>query len=728
MIRKFLKLSLLSIFISPILIAQELTSDITGSVSSANGAVSGAQVEITYEPTNTVVTRVTDASGRYSAGGLRPGGPYTIKVSAAGLAADQVTTSLVVGETSRLSFVLSSASSVDDVVVTAQRVSSDDGLGFSSTIDAQTIQETPSVTRDIKDLIKLNPLVSLDDAEDDYASISIGGAHPRSNDIKVDGVSFNDDFGLNDNGYPSQRSPINLDSIEQMSVKVAPASVEYSNFRGGIIEFVTKGGTNEFEGSVGYYDRGDQFYGDKIEGQKYTFDKEDTAQSFTLGGPIIKDKAFFYVTYEETTVTNPVLYGPAGSGAANEQAITLAQVDNIRQITINKYGWDPLGVASTTESNQENTSLRVDYILNENHRLTYNYKSTEGDRLRASGSNSSFYFESASYFKGEKTDTSSILLVSDWSDNLVSEIYYSNKSTDTSQESPAGQNVPNFYIDDAYGMRVYLGADIYRSANELATETDFLKAKLTYYTGNHKITAGYENTTWDIYNLFVVAQDGEWEFDSLADYEAGVASSFSANNAKSGNVDDAAAIFDYGLTSLYVMDEYTFSDRLSLTAGIRYDEYDSDDAPALNQDFLATYGFANGGIDGTSLLNVRLGMDLVIDDMSDINVTYGTYSSKLPTVWISNAYTNDGVRVSAYNSSYAPAGCDPLTAPGAGIPACVQQAIADAPLTSSKIDFVAPSFDWPDSKILNITYERDLPYDMDFKCYLFKIKTRRSFI
>jgi outer membrane receptor for ferrienterochelin and colicin len=385
MIRKFLKLSLLSIFISPILIAQELTSDITGSVSSANGAVSGAQVEITYEPTNTVVTRVTDASGRYSVGGLRPGGPYTIKVSAAGLAADQVTTSLVVGETSRLSFVLSSASSVDDVVVTAQRVSSDDGLGFSSTIDAQTIQETPSVTRDIKDLIKLNPLVSLDDAEDDYASISIGGAHPRSNDIKVDGVSFNDDFGLNDNGYPSQRSPINLDSIEQMSVKVAPASVEYSNFRGGIIEFVTKGGTNEFEGSVGYYDRGDQFYGDKIEGQKYTFDKEDTAQSFTLGGPIIKDKAFFYVTYEETTVTNPVLYGPAGSGAANEQAITLAQVDNIRQITINKYGWDPLGVASTTESNQENTSLRVDYILNENHRLTYNYKSTEGDRLRASG-------------------------------------------------------------------------------------------------------------------------------------------------------------------------------------------------------------------------------------------------------------------------------------------------------------------------------------------------------
>ena len=713
MIRNFLKLSLLSIFLTPLLLAQELTSDITGTVSSSDGVVSGAQVEITYVPTNTVVTRVTDVNGRYSAGGLRPGGPYEIKVSAAGLMSDQISTSLVVGETSRLSFVLNSMSSVDDVVVTGQRVASDDGLGFSSTIDAATIQTTPSVTRDIKDLIKLNPLVSLDDAEDGYESISIGGAHPRSNDIKVDGVSFNDDFGLNDNGYPSQRSPINLDAIEQMSVKVAPASVEYSNFRGGIIEFVTKGGTNEFEGSVGYYDRGDQFYGDKIEGNKYTFDKEDTAQSFTFGGPIIKDKAFFYVTYEDTVVTNPVLYGPAGSGAANEQVITQAQVDNIRQITINKYGWDPLGVATTTESTQENTSLRIDYIVNDNHRLTYNYKLTEGDRLRASGSNSSFYFESASYFKGEETDTSSILLVSDWSDNLVSEVYYSTKSTDTSQNSPAGQDVPNFYIDDAYGMRVYLGADIYRSANKLATETDFFKAKLTYYTGDHKITAGYENTTYDIYNVFIVAQDGEWEFDSLADYEAGVASSFGANNAKTGNVDDAAAMFEYGLTSMYIMDEYAYSDRLTLTAGMRYDEYDSDDDPALNADFQSTYGFANGGIDGTSLTNIRFGLDYVIDDVSDINVTWGTYSAKLPAVWISNAYTNDGVRVSAYNSNYAPAGCNPLLLAGSGLPACVQQAIADAPLTSAKIDFIAPSFEWPDSKILNITYERDLPYDMD---------------
>ena len=713
MFRNFIKLSLFSLFFSPFLLSQELTSDITGSVSSESGVISGAEVKITFEPTNTVVTKTTDSSGKYFAGGLRPGGPYKIIVSAPGLMSDAVTTSLVVGDTAKISFVLKSTAVAEDVVVVGQRLSTNDAIGYTSSINAETIQETPTITRDIKDLVRLNPLVALDDAEEEYANISIAGAHPRSNDIKVDGVSFNDDFGLNDNGYPSQRSPINLDSIEQMTVKVAPASVEYSNFRGGIIEFVTKGGTNEFEGSVGFYDRGDKYYGSEVRDRKYEFDIEDTSEAFTFGGPIIKDKAFFYITYEETTVTNPVLWGPAGTGAQNDQSITTEQVNEIRNITINQYGWDPLGVATTTQSMQENSSIRIDYILNDDHRLTYNYKNIEGDRLRAEGSSRDFYFESASYFKGEQTETSSLLLVSNWTDNLISEVYYSNKTTDTSQASPAGQDVPRFQIDDAYGMRVYLGADRYRSANELATETDFLKAKLTYYAGDHKVTAGYENTSYDIYNLFVEAQDGEWEFDSLADYRAGVASAFDANNAKSGNVDDAAAIFDYGLTSIYLMDEYTVSDRLTLTAGIRYDEYDSDDAPALNNDFVATYGFANGGIDGANLTNIRFGMDLVLNDVSDVNVTFGTYSSKLPTVWISNAYTNDGVRVSNYNSQYAPAGCNPLLNPGNGIPACVQQAIQDAPLTSAKIDFIAPSFEWPESKILNVTYNRMLSDTMD---------------
>ena len=712
---KFVKFLLVSVFIVPAINAQELTSDISGSVSSAEGALEGAKVEITYLPTNTKVVKTSGDNGQFFAGGLRPGGPYKITVSSSGLLTESTTSYLVIGETSRLNFVLSSADSIDDVVVVGEQVATNEVYGYTTVIDSTTIENTPSVTRDIKDLLRLNPLVSLDDAEDDYESISIAGAHPRSNDIKVDGVSFNDDFGLNDNGYPAQRSPINFDSIDQLSVKVAPVSVEYSNFRGGVIEVVTKGGTNEFTGSVSYFDRGDQFYGDKVDGRDAEFDKEDTAQGFNFGGPIIKDKAFFYLTYEESTITNPVLYGPAGSGALLEQDITVDQVNAIRQTTIDVYGWDPLGVPSTTESNQENTSLRLDYIYNDNHRLEYTYKLTEGDRLRAGGGRTSFNFESNSYLKTESTETHSLHLVSNWSDNLVTEAYWSTKETETGQDSPVGDAYPNFVLEEVYGMRsINMGPDIFRSANQLATTTDFLKFKAIYYKDNHKITAGYENTVYDIFNVFIVAQDGQWTFKTEDGFENALADEFFANNAKTGNYADAAAIFEYGLSSFYLMDEIDVSERLKLTLGLRYDTYDSDDAPALNQDFIDTYGFANAGIDGADLLNYRLGIDLILDDVSKLNIVYGTYSSKMPTVWISNAYTNDGVRVSAYDDDYAPAGCNPLAAAGSTLPGCVQQAIADAPLTSAKIDFIAPSFEWPETEALNIVYQRELQNDWNF--------------
>jgi len=724
--KNFVKFLLVSAFVVPSIYAQELTSDISGNVSSADGALAGANVEITYVPTNTKVVRTSNEDGQFFAGGLRPGGPYKVTVTSAGLLSETITSYLVVGETSRLSFVLASQDSIDDVVVVGQQVASNEVYGYTTTIDAETIESTPSVTRDIKDLLRLNPLVSLDDAEDDYESISIAGAHPRSNDIKVDGVSFNDDFGLNDNGYPAQRSPINFDAIDQLSVKVAPVSVEYSNFRGGVIEVVTKGGTNEFTGSVSYFDRSSDFYGDSIRGRDASAgldEKDDTAQGFNLGGPIIKDKAFFYVTYEESTITNPVLFGPVGSGAPIEQNITLDQVNAIRQKTIDLYGWDPLGVPSTTESNQENTSVRLDYIHNDDHRIEYTYKLTEGDRLRAGGGEYSFSFESNSYLKTESTETHSFHLVSNWSDNLITDLYWSTKETETGQDSPIGDEYPNFLIrndtrnniTDVYGMSsISLGPDIFRSANALATTTDFIKFKAIYYKNNHKITAGFENTVYDIFNVFIVAQDGQWTFTGEESWENGEATRFIANNAKSGNYQDAAAIFEYGLTSLYLMDEIDISDKLKLTLGLRYDEYDSDDSPAKNQDFENTYGFANAGIDGADLLNYRIGLDYVIDDYSKVNVVLGTFSSKLPTVWISNAYTNDGVRVSAYNSLYAPDGCNPEVAIGSTIPGCAQKAITDAPLTSAKIDFIAPSFEWPESTVLNVVYQRDLKNDWNF--------------
>ena len=724
MIRNFLKLSLLSIFISPILLSQELTSDISGSVSSSDGSVDGAQVEITYEPTNTTITRTTDSSGKYFAGGLRPGGPYKITVTAAGLVSQSASTSLVVGDTRRLSFSLVSADSVDELIVTGSRITMDRD-GFTTVIDSETIETTPSVTRDLKDILRLNPFVTLDDEEDGEESISIGGAHPRTNDIRVDGVSFNDDFGLNDNGYPSQRSPINFGSIEQLAVKVAPASVEYAQFRGGVIDIITKGGTNEFTGDVAYFDRGDSLMGDKLEGEDVDITKEDTAYELAFGGPIIKDKLFFYVTYSEAEIANPLRYGIQGSGAENILDVTADQAAQVRTSIQSLIGLDPFGPTGATESSQENTSIRLDWNINDNHRLTFNHKDVYGTDLRGSSSDrNTVALYSARYIKSEETTTNSFHLVSDLADNLISEVYFSTKETATDQISPAGQNMPSITIDEAFGYEFVAGPDIFRMANDLDTENTFFKAKLTYYQNNHKITAGFENSVYDTYNVFIVDEDGSYEFDSLATLQAGQIASYSASGSKTGNVADAAADFEYDLQSMYVMDEYSMSDNVTLTFGLRHDEYSGDDTPT-NASFLSTYGFKNGGIKGTDLTTYRFGADIVLDDMSDINITYGTYSAKLPNVWISNAYTNTGTNIANYNSSYGNCPTTGLysdyTFSGSNTkPDCVIASISNPANVSGKVDFIAPSFEWPKSTILNVTYNRVLPYDIDMTLTLLK--------
>ena len=708
--------SLRNLFFVAVLIAvpafaQELTSDITGTVSnSAGNAISGASVTVTYTPTNSSSTKSTNSDGRFSAGGLKPGGPYEIQVRSGSYNTETIEgLILIVGDTKRLTFVLES---IDEVVVVAEAGTQlDTGYGFGTALTADDIEKSVSVNRDLKDFIRLNPMVSLDDAQENYEAISIAGAHPRTNDIRVDGVSFNDDFGLNDNGYPAQRSPISLNAIEQLAVKVAPASVEYSGFRGGVIEIITKSGSNEFKGEVFSYDRGDSLMGDESNGDEYNFDLEDTSEGFSFGGPIIKDKAFFYVTYEEATIDKPITHGPIGANLPNDIGITLAEVDQIRAITKAKYGFDSLGYTSSNTSETEYLTYRFDVDLNDNHRLTLNHKEVESSKLNgANRSYSNFNFSSAEYIKGEETTTDSMLLVSNWTDNLISEISYSTKEQNTSQASPIGQDAPTFRINScgAAGIRCYIGPDKYRSANQLATETDYFKAKLTYYDGNHKWTAGYESKTWDVYNVFIVAQNGEYQFNGIAGYDSQTATSFSHNNSRDLTEQGGAAVFEYGLDSFYIQDEIDVSDKLNVLIGLRYDQFDSSDSPSLNQGFKDAYGFANGGIEGTDLLNYRFSFEYEIDDVSTLKGLYGTFSSKLPTVWISNAYTNDGVRIAAYSQSNAPAGCDPKVGVTGTLPACVGQAIQNAALTDAVVNFIAPSFEWPETETFNLTYEREI--------------------
>jgi hypothetical protein len=709
--------SLRNLFMVAVLIAipafgQELTSDISGTVFSSSGdTVANASVTITYKPTNSTVSKSTDSNGKFSAKGLRPGGPYSVVVTSSSGAQTIDNLRLTVGDTSRLNILVES---IEDVVVVASALDGKDDMGFATKITSDDVQKFSSVTRDIRDFVRLNPFAIVDSVQDgEYSGVNIAGSNTKSNNLKVDGSSYNDDFGLNANGYPGQSNPIQLDTIDQINVRVSPVSVEYGQFEGGVIEVVSKGGTNEFEGSVYAFDRGDSYSGDSVRGTEVDRSFDDTSEGFTFGGPIIKDKAFFFVAFETNDKTTPINFGPTGSGSPATQPITTAEVAQIRADTIATYGFDPLGYTGSNTSTQENLSARFDVDISDVHRLQVNYRESESEALKGSNRNSrAFYFASSEYLKPEVTESTGILLVSNWNDAFTTEIQYNNKSTDTGQSSPIGNNTANYNIEDAFGMQdIYLGVDVYRSANDLYTENDTLKIKGTYTVGNHEITAGYSDDTFDVYNVFIAFQDGAYTFGSYDDFLAKTPRRYSASNSRVGTELGGAASFDYGFESIFVQDEISVSDQLTVTLGLRYDDV-TGSAPPKNAGFQETYGFENYGLDGgSSALSWRFGADYMFDDGSALKLVNGTYTTRFPLVWASNAYSNNGVQTASYSSSNAVEGCDPTSNPAnvtSTMPQCVKDAIAIAPLRDSTIVTLSPDFDWPTMKVLNVTYEKPM--------------------
>ncbi|MFM8376784.1 MAG: carboxypeptidase regulatory-like domain-containing protein, partial [Phenylobacterium sp.] len=241
--------------------AQETTSAIRGRITDSSGAaVAGATVNITHAPTGTTVTTLSGPDGFYTARGLRVGGPYRIEATSAGRSESTQVQSVGVGApvTVNLAF---AGNQVEEVVITAALANREENGGPTSNYGLGDIQDLPSLKRDLKDVARLNPFVTLDPANLD--AVIAGGVSNRFNSLTVDGVKQNDDFGLNNNGYPTQRSPISPDAVQAMSVNLAPYSVLYNDFQGANINVVTKSGTNTFKGTFVYEYSDQDYIGDK---------------------------------------------------------------------------------------------------------------------------------------------------------------------------------------------------------------------------------------------------------------------------------------------------------------------------------------------------------------------------------------------------------------------------------------------------------------------------------
>ncbi|KAA9132083.1 TonB-dependent receptor [Marinihelvus fidelis] len=649
-------------------LAQETSSSLRVDTYSGEGTpVSGVNVTVTDTRTGTTRNNSTSGSGTVTFSGLRIGGPYTVVTSAEGFGSQTVTdVFLSLGDTYRLPLALSSTI-LEEVIVTATQVQTYDvALGPSSTFGLKDLEDSPHINRDIRDIVRFDPRVYQDNAF--VGAMQCAGANPRFNSLTVDGVRMNDNFGLNSNGYPTERQPFPYDAIQEVAVELAPFDVQYGGFTACNVNAVTKSGENEFFGSVFFDYTNDSMRGDKLQGDSIDLgDFDEKRYGGTFGGPLIKDTLFFFVAYEKLEGANLFDRGPAGSGRAREvNGVSQAQYDEILDILQNVYGFDPGGLPLSLPNEDEKYTVKLDWNINDYHRasLTYNYN--DGFNIAQSdGDSNELEFGKHYYERGAELNATSGALYSDWTDRFSTEVRVSYSELDNRQLSRSDSTFGEFQIetwndpdgDGNYEQAiVYAGTDDSRQANVLSYETLNLKLAGAYAFDNHTLTFGYERDDLDMFNLFLQHVYTENRFDEEcgptdpngcieALREGRPDDIYYGNSRVTNDPRDSAAEWGYQINTLYAQDEMILMDgTLTLVAGLRYDWYTSDDLPTENPNFIDRAGYTNAmNLDGEDLLQPRVGFTWDIDGYWTVRGGFGLFGGGNPNVWLSNNYSTDGI-------------------------------------------------------------------------------------
>jgi len=747
--------------------AQETSSAIRATVLGPDAEpLSGIDVTITDTRTGSTQTSQSNNSGLVFVRGLQIGGPYTVKASSASFADQTVTdVDLRLGDTFTLVLQLG-ASTMEEVIVTSAMIQTEQlALGPSSVFGLADLEEMPHINRDLRDVIRNDPRIYIDPAFAGGA-VQCAGANPRFNSLTVDGVRMNDLFGLNSNGYPTERQPFSYDSIEQVAVELAPFDVYYGQFTACNINAVTKSGSNEFHGSAFYDYTNDSLSGDKLQGDKIdTGDFTIQRYGATLGGPIIQDKLFFFLAYEKLKGAELFDRVPTNDDVSGRviQGVSRSQLDEIAQIARDVYGYEVGPDVKSLPVDDEKITAKLDWDISENHRASYSYNYNDGFSISQSDSDDNEYeFSDHYYNRGATLNSHTGALFSNWTDKFSTEMRVSYLKLDNRQESRSGvrdlgvfgeAQVETWNDADGDGIFsraiVYMGTDDSRQANKLDYKSWNYKLSGNYELGDHLITGGFEQDSLDVYNLFIQHTETENRFDEEcnADNPNGCIDAFREGrpddiyygNAAPSNVPrDGAADWKYKINTAYLQDEWVMAGgAVTMVFGLRYDWYTSSDVPAYNEFFFERQGFANTStIDGLNMLQPRLGLNWTITPEWSMRGGVGLYSGGNPNVWMSNNFSNDGFRIAQLRESVIerdpppPENCGegvdfslfdiPLTGGGNplyDIPQCQFDAIAFAE-PNSGVNALDPDFDLPKAWKVNVgtTYDfgNDYTLNADF--------------
>ncbi|PZN95524.1 MAG: TonB-dependent receptor [Alphaproteobacteria bacterium] len=651
--------------VAPVAIhAQETASAIRGQVNTSAGApVANATVVITHTPSGTRTTQTTDASGGFNATGLRLGGPYSVAVTADGFdPADETVANLAAGTPQRLEVILANVGETLVVSASRQRSSITIASGPATVLTAEDIRGISTVNRDIRNLAVRNPLVSLDPSNG--GAISIAGQNNRFNRITVDGIQFGDPFGLEAGGLASARGPVPLDAIAEFSVEVAPVDIQQGGFQGGAINTQLKSGGNDFTAQGFFTYSSDSLAGSKTRGIDRPRDFESKIFGAQLTGPIIKDKLFFAVTWERLRDATP------SAVQAIDLGISQTEIDQINSIADSRYNFDAGQVADNVEERDDKVVAKIDWNIADGHRAAFTYIYNEGNLLAGqtgtneiSNPNPTLALFSNNYNQGSVNHYGVFQLNDQWSDSFSTQLRVSYNDYVRLQEPFGQKDFGQFQVCLRPGLttgsanpacpqsgtgvaavrRIQFGPDASRQANELSAQTLGIEFQAQLKMNNHTVKFIAERRGQDFNNLFAQNVSGSFRFDSIDDLAAGRANQLVYSAPLRGDIDTVRALFSNNVYTFGLQDVWDATDTLTLTAGFRWDLYQTPDRPLFNANFLARQGFANNAsLNGRQVFQPRVAASWKASDRLRVRGTAGLFAGGNPNVWISNNYSNPG--------------------------------------------------------------------------------------
>ncbi len=686
--------------------AQVTTSSMTGVVTQTNGTTtSGATIKAVHTPSGTTYTGSANEAGRFNLANMRVGGPYRIEITYIGqnpIVYEDVY--LQLGQPFVLNPVFgeSVGTEIDEITVVGKRAG-EEKTGASTVISKQQLESLPTLSRSLQDFTRLTPQAT--------GSNSFGGANNRYNNITIDGAVNNDVFGLAGSGTPGGQAstqPISLDAIQQIQVVLAPYDVTQGNFTGGGVNAVTRSGTNTVEGSVYTFFRNQNTIGKNVFTDEKSTKFSDNQYGFRIGGPIIKDKLFFFVNGEMGRRSAPLANNAGEPGSA----ISDATAALIAKHTLDTYGYD-VGSYGPTDVRTQNNKIftKVDWNINEKHSLSvrYNFIDAFDDNISRSGS--FFRFGNNAYQFANKQHVTVAELRSNFNNQFSNNLIVGYSAIRDSREIAGGlfPQVTIFNVDGKSSNSAEFGSQRSSVANSLDQDIFEFTNNFKWYKGKHTFTFGTHNEFFSFKNLFINNLNGRWDFNSVEDYINNKPNRVRATYSLIAGNDRPSAEFSAAQLGFYAQGESEFIDNLKLTYGIRVDVPIIGDKPLRNEKIEASFpGYRTDNTPSGKLLWApRLGFNYDVQGDRSIIIRGGAgiFTGRVPFVWLSNQFTNSGMLFGTVDASG-----DKINAGNGFDPNIENQKNMGSGSTRAEVNLVNEDFKIPQVARFNLAGDFKLPY------------------